>query len=124
MLMSRTVGMAPEKLLLLFGMLRENSGMVNRLLKLNDFNTGYRYRYLKKYISGHEIVGLDKLPTEGPALIIYYHGALPVDVYYLVAKVLLLKNRQIRAVGDRFLFKIPGLCYFVLVLSVVSRIGI
>ena len=34
-------------------------------------------------------------------------------MYYLVSKVLLLKDRQIRAVGDRFLFKIPG-SYFLL----------
>lgn len=60
---------------------------------------------------GHEVIGLDKIPSEGPALLIYYHGALPVDMYYLVSKLLLLKSRQTRAVGDRFLFKIPGNVY-------------
>ena len=59
-------------------------------------------------IIGYEIIGFDKIPESGPALLIYYHGAIPADVYYLVAKTLLHKNRQIRAVGDRFLFKIPG----------------
>ena len=59
-------------------------------------------------VPGHEVIGLDKIPQNGPALLIYYHGALPVDMYYLVAKVLLLKDRQVRAVGDRFLFRIPG----------------
>ena len=54
------------------------------------------------------MIGLDKIPDKGPALIIYYHGALPIDVYYLVAKAKLYKNRHIMAVGDRFLFKIPG----------------
>ena len=36
---------------------------------------------------GYEVQGLENIPDEGPAMIIYYHGALPVDYYYLVAKV-------------------------------------
>jgi 1-acyl-sn-glycerol-3-phosphate acyltransferase len=59
--------------------------------------------------AGYEIRGFEKIPTTGPALIVYYHGALPVDFYYLMAKTILLKKRQIRAVGDRFLFHIPGI---------------
>ncbi len=51
---------------------------------------------------------MEKIPNTGPALIVYYHGALPIDIYYLIAKGLLYKDRQIQCVGDRFLFKIPG----------------
>ncbi|KAL4235744.1 Transmembrane protein 68 [Mactra antiquata] len=57
---------------------------------------------------GYEIVGLNRLPETGPAMIIYYHGALPIDFYYVMAKCLLEKQRQIHAVGDNFLFNIPG----------------
>ncbi|KAK3090668.1 hypothetical protein FSP39_013564 [Pinctada imbricata] len=57
---------------------------------------------------GFEIDGIERIPSEGPALLIYYHGTLPVDFYYIVAKCLIEKNRHIRAVGDRFLFHIPG----------------
>ena len=57
---------------------------------------------------GYEVEGLENIPDEGPALLIYYHGAIPLDYYYLMAKVLLLKKRLIQAVGDRFLFSIPG----------------
>ncbi|XP_053571023.1 transmembrane protein 68 [Bombina bombina] len=57
---------------------------------------------------GYELYGLEKIPTEGPALIVYYHGALPVDYYYFVCKVILLKGRTCHTVGDYFLFKIPG----------------
>ena len=39
---------------------------------------------------------------------IYYHGALPLDYYYLVAKVVLHKRRIIHSVVDSFLFHIPG----------------
>ena len=59
-------------------------------------------------LAGYEVVGFEKIPASGPALIIYYHGTLPIDLYYMVAKMIVLKDRQLRAVGDRFLFKIPG----------------
>jgi hypothetical protein len=59
---------------------------------------------------GYEAVGLENIPAEGGALIIYYHGAFPVDYYYFVAKVLLHSpNRMIHSVVDNFLFKLPGL---------------
>ncbi|CAC5367261.1 Transmembrane protein 68 [Mytilus coruscus] len=57
---------------------------------------------------GYEIEGLDKIPKEGPALLIYYHGTIPIDFYYIIARCMLEKNRHIRAVGDNFLFHIPG----------------
>ncbi|XP_052776723.1 transmembrane protein 68-like [Mya arenaria] len=57
---------------------------------------------------GYEAVGLERIPDEGPAMIIYYHGALPIDFYYVMAKCLLQKQRQIHAIGDNFLFSIPG----------------
>ncbi|XP_069477160.1 DGAT1/2-independent enzyme synthesizing storage lipids [Ambystoma mexicanum] len=56
----------------------------------------------------YEIKGLEKIPVEGPALILYYHGAIPVDYYYFVCRVLLQTGRNIHSVGDHFLFKIPG----------------
>lgn len=57
---------------------------------------------------GHEIVGLERLPESGAAMLIYYHGALPIDFYYVMAKCLLDRRRQLHAVGDNFLFSIPG----------------
>lgn len=59
-------------------------------------------------VIGFEVQGLDHIPNIGPAMIIYYHGVLPVDMYYVIAKCILVKGRMIHAVGDRFLFKIPG----------------
>lgn len=38
----------------------------------------------------------------------YYHGAVPIDFYYICSHILLYKGRLINPVGDRFLFKIPG----------------
>ena len=57
---------------------------------------------------GYEVVGFENIPDTGPALIIYYHGAFPIDFYYLLARVYLEKGRVIRNVVDNFVFKIPG----------------
>ena len=55
-----------------------------------------------------EIIGFEKIPDDGAAIIVYYHGAVPIDLYYMVSKCILHKNRHPRVIGDRFLFMIPG----------------
>jgi len=57
---------------------------------------------------GYEICGLEHLPKDGNGLFVYYHGAIPIDMYYFVARVYLKFDRLIYTVGDRFLFKLPG----------------
>ena len=37
----------------------------------------------------HEIHGMDKIPRSGGALLVYYHGALPVDYMALVSRIYL-----------------------------------
>ncbi|XP_064792934.1 DGAT1/2-independent enzyme synthesizing storage lipids-like isoform X2 [Oncorhynchus masou masou] len=68
---------------------------------------------------GYEIHGMEKIPDEGAALIVYYHGAIPIDYYYFLAKVLIQKGRIVHSVADYFLFKVPG---FKLLLEVFSVI--
>ncbi|XP_011614648.1 DGAT1/2-independent enzyme synthesizing storage lipids isoform X2 [Takifugu rubripes] len=68
---------------------------------------------------GYEIHGIEKIPDTGPALIVYYHGAIPIDYYYFLANVIIQKGRTCHSVGDHFLFKIPG---FKLLLEVFSVI--
>lgn len=58
---------------------------------------------------------MDNIPDKGPALLCMYHGTLPVDVYYLLAKLQLYKKRRLKIIVDHFLFKMPGtsfLCFF------------
>ncbi|XP_017461832.1 PREDICTED: transmembrane protein 68-like, partial [Rhagoletis zephyria] len=57
---------------------------------------------------GYEVEGLENIPDSGPALLVYYHGAIPIDYYYLSARCIIAKKRLIYSVGDRFLFMIPG----------------
>ena len=69
----------------------------------------YLLRFQGWFWHGYEVIGLEKIPETGPALLVYYHGALPLDYYYLVAKMVLLKHRVIHSVVDNILFRIPGL---------------
>lgn len=42
---------------------------------------------------GYEICGVEKLPKKGPAFLVYYHGTLPLDTYYLIARYQIDWNR-------------------------------
>jgi len=56
----------------------------------------YHWKFLSRVWHGHEIIGSELLPATGPALLLFYHGALPVDYYFLVADTLLSKGRIIQ----------------------------
>ena len=71
------------------------------------FNQFYILYFLP--LSGYEIHGMEKIPDEGAALIVYYHGAIPIDYYYFLANVILQKGRTCHSVADHFVFKIPGM---------------
>lgn len=55
----------------------------------------------------YEVKGLENIPENKPALIIYYHGVLPADMQYLPVRYFLKKGRVIRSVADRVLFCLP-----------------
>jgi 1-acyl-sn-glycerol-3-phosphate acyltransferase len=68
----------------------------------------YMFIYLQLvFQTGYEVHGMEKIP-EGAALIIFYHGAIPIDFYYFMAKIFIQKGRTCRVVADHFVFKIPG----------------
>ncbi|XP_015269547.1 PREDICTED: transmembrane protein 68-like [Gekko japonicus] len=56
---------------------------------------------------GYEIHGLENIP-DGPALVIYYHAALPIDYIFFISRLFLQKKIICHTVVDRFVFKLPG----------------
>uniref|UniRef100_A0A914R408 Transmembrane protein 68 n=1 Tax=Parascaris equorum TaxID=6256 RepID=A0A914R408_PAREQ len=42
------------------------------------------------FMNGYEMRGIENVPDEGPALFLYYHGTLPVDVYYVIVQLILV----------------------------------
>lgn len=67
-----------------------------------------QWKLFSRIWHGHEIIGRENIPSSGPAVLLYYHGALPVDYYFLVADTYLYRDRLIQSVADKFLLKLPG----------------
>uniref|UniRef100_A0A8D0GPU4 Phospholipid/glycerol acyltransferase domain-containing protein n=1 Tax=Sphenodon punctatus TaxID=8508 RepID=A0A8D0GPU4_SPHPU len=61
-----------------------------------------------RFWHGYEIHGIENLP-EGPGVLYYYHGAIPIDYIFFQSRMYILKQRFCRSVMDNFLYKCPGL---------------
>lgn len=57
---------------------------------------------------GYELHGTEKIP-EGPGLIVYYHGALPIDYCYFICNLYIQTGRLCYSVVDHFFSKLPGI---------------
>lgn len=58
---------------------------------------------------GYEVVGMENIPVDKPALVVYYHGVIPVDYYYLNSRLLIHRKKLMWTIAADFLFKTPGL---------------
>ncbi|XP_050794905.1 transmembrane protein 68-like [Gopherus flavomarginatus] len=50
---------------------------------------------------------MEKIP-EGPGLIVYYHGALPIDYCYFICNLYIQTGRLCNSVADHLFSKLPG----------------
>lgn len=92
------------------------ANFISNLIYQHFTHYGTPYVCINKFFIflDYEINGIENLPKDGPALLIYYHGAIPVDIYYFIVKVLFAKNRLVHTVADHFLFKVPGKMLYIL----------
>lgn len=74
--------------------------------------------YIARTITGfgaiynkYQVHGLEHLPARGGALLVLYHGLVPLDFWYLGLKIYLQTGRKPCALVDRFLLKTPGLAW-------------
>ncbi len=51
---------------------------------------------------------MDKIPGDGPAIIVCYHAETPIDAAYFLSEVLFKKRRKIIQIVDHIAFKLPG----------------
>ncbi|KAL5286498.1 TMEM68.2 family protein [Megaselia abdita] len=57
---------------------------------------------------GYDVVGWENFPApEEPALLIFYHGAVPADMNFMYFRTYLETGRQLYAVTDKFTSKLP-----------------
>lgn len=57
--------------------------------------------------NGFESQGEENIPSTSGALIVFYHGLMPLDAWYFGLQYYLKSGRLIRGLGDRWLFKTP-----------------
>jgi len=88
---------------------------VNSQQYLNAVRTVFgRISYLVARIwHGYEIVGLENIPKDGPALLIGYHGEVVFDYTYFVPNSYLQSGRFCYTVLNKKFFNMPGLKGFI-----------
>ncbi|XP_070605269.1 DGAT1/2-independent enzyme synthesizing storage lipids-like [Erythrolamprus reginae] len=64
-----------------------------------------------KILHSYEISGIENIP-KGPAIIVYYHGALPLDYYCFVMRLYRLTGRHCYSVVEKCILQLPGLKQF------------
>ncbi|XP_009875261.1 PREDICTED: transmembrane protein 68-like [Apaloderma vittatum] len=67
---------------------------------------------------GYELHGVENLP-EGPGILVYYHGAIPIDYLYFLSRLFLWKKRLCLSVADNFVFRLPGLKLLLEVIGII-----
>ena len=60
------------------------------------------------YYHDQTFEGLENIPKDSAALLIWYHGPVPVDYFGLVAKIYKRDGRMINTIVDRCLTVLPG----------------
>ena len=54
------------------------------------------------------MIGMEKIPKQGPAILFIYHGTAPMDASFILSKIYLDKDRKVVTVVDRMTQNIPG----------------
>ena len=73
--------------------------------------------FLRNY-HAHRIYGLERIPTTGPALIVFNHSFASYDMFMFAAAVYSSIGRRVRPLGDRLIFRTP------LLKTLAHRLGI
>lgn len=52
--------------------------------------------------------GIEKIPIDGPAILILYHPPSPLDAFFILSTLFSKAKRKTIAITDRMMFKVPG----------------
>ena len=63
---------------------------------------------ITRFYYHHEIQGLEKIPSTGAAILVYYHGVILVDYVALVARLYMRDGRMVNSVVHKLLAALPG----------------
>lgn len=77
------------------------------------------FQWVKRYHS-YQVQGLEHIPKTGPGLLVVHHSLATYDILLLGLSIFEQTGRVVRALGDRLIFKIPGLKHWASSLGVVE----
>ena len=61
------------------------------------------FNFYGSIVHGYEIIGLENIPKNGPAILIMYHGAIAFDHLYLWSKLIFL-GRNMKVAADKSIY--------------------
>ncbi|PIU00162.1 MAG: hypothetical protein COT74_06230 [Bdellovibrionales bacterium CG10_big_fil_rev_8_21_14_0_10_45_34] len=83
-----------------------SSGLNTRQQSVIEKLSKYMNAFSRLY-NGYEVHGIERIPLSGPALIVFYHGPLPIDSWYFSFELYRKTGRWIRGLGDSWLISTP-----------------
>ena len=60
------------------------------------------------FFGRYRIEGLEKVPSAGGAVLVYYHAPIPLDYVLLVFNIMLKRGRLVRSAIDKYMIWCPG----------------
>lgn len=61
--------------------------------------------------NGYRLDGVEHIPRDRGCLLVLYHGLVPLDGWYLLARLYREHGIRVRSLADRWLFQVPGLAW-------------
>jgi len=80
---------------------------------------GNAVELLRSY-HAYRAFGIERIPTEGPALLVFNHSFASYDMFLLAAEIYERTGRVMRPLGDRLIFKLPIVNKFASTVGVVE----
>jgi hypothetical protein len=81
------------------------NGLIFEFLLIIEY---FQSSFLLNLFQGYEIFGLENIPENNGAVLVIYHAPLPLDFFYLGAKFILNKKRQLKIIADKSFFDVFG----------------
>ena len=80
---------------------------------------GNAAEFLRSY-HAYRAFGIERIPEEGPALLVFNHSFASYDMFLLAAEIYERTGRVMRPLGDRLIFKLPIVNKFASTIGVVE----
>ena len=83
-------------------MMRLNDYLSSKLDQLEGLDvTAHTLANITRSYYDHQIKGMEKIPSNKAAILVYYHGVIPVDYIALVSRLYIRDRRMVNSIVHR-----------------------